>query len=487
MAEIGVVGGGLGGIAAALRMRAKGHTVTVYDRCNRLGGRAQVFEKAGYTFDAGPTIITAPVLFEELFELFDRKIDDYVTLVPLSPWYRFVFPDGENFDYGGSLEETLQEISKISPQDRKRYEKFLKKTSEIFDIGFSQLADQPFHNLATMIGQIPNIMKFRGYRSMWKLVCNNLKDERLRQAFSIQPLLVGGNPLNTPCIYGLIHFLERKWGIHFAMGGTGALVQGLSDLMDEVGINVQLQTSITEIAVNNGIATALKTDRGEEFPIDMVISNIDPTYLYRNLIPSSEQGFSAKIKAKYASMSMGLFVLFFGTAAQYPDVAHHTIVMGNRYEGLLRDIFEHKILADDFSMYLHRPTATDKSFAPDGHDSYYVLVPVPNLSASINWSTEANVFADKVVTALDRTVLPDLQHTIRVPFHMTPEDFANDYLSIAGSGFSIAPLLHQSAWFRFHNKGEGIDNLYLVGAGTHPGAGLPGVLSSAKVIDRLIQ
>lgn len=487
MAEIGVIGGGLGGIAAALRMRAKGHSVTVYDRCSRLGGRAQVFEREGYIFDAGPTIITAPVLFEELFELFHRKLEDYVTLVPLSPWYRFVFPDNEIFDYGGSLEETLREISRISPEDGPRYERFLKKTADIFDVGYTQLADQPFHNLSTMLGQVPNILKFRGYRSMWSLVCNNLKDDRLRRAFSIQPLLVGGNPLNTPCIYGLIHYLERKWGIYFVMGGTGALVQALTDLMHKVGIDIRLQTTITRIEVNKGKATALITDKGEHIPVEKVISNIDPTHLYRNLVPRNEQSISARIKAKYASLSMGLFVLYFGTATQYPGVAHHTIIMGNRYEGLLKDIFKRKILADDFSMYLHRPTATDQSFAPDGHDCFYVLVPVPNLSSSINWATEAQPFADKVIAALEKTVLPGLQTTIRVPFHMTPDDFAKDYLSIDGSGFSVAPLLHQSAWFRYHNKGEGIKNLYLVGAGTHPGGGLPGVLSSAKVIDRLIQ
>lgn len=486
MATIGVIGGGLGGIAAALRMRAKGHDVTIYDRCVGLGGRAQVFEKNGYIFDAGPTIITAPVLFQELFALFGKKMEDYITLVPLTPWYRFVFADGESFDYGGTLAETLEEVARISPADLSRYERFLQRTSDIFDIGYTQLADQPFHKLSTMIGQVPNILKFRGYRSMWKLVSDNLKDERLRRAFSIQPLLVGGNPLNTPCIYGLIHYLERKWGIYFAMGGTGALVQGLAQLMHEVGIHVQLQTTIIGIEVNNGIAESITTDKDDTFPVDMIISNADPTHLYRNLIPHKEQKISARIKAKYADLSMGLFVLYFGTARKYPDVAHHTIIMGDRYKELLKDIFKRQILADDFSMYLHRPTATDRSLAPEGHDCFYVLVPVPNLSSPINWSTEAQKFADKIIAALDRTILPGLPETIRAPFHMTPEDFAGDYLSVDGSGFSISPLLHQSAWFRYHNKGEGIKNLYLVGAGTHPGAGLPGVLSSAKVIDRLI-
>lgn len=487
MAVVGVIGGGMGGIAAALRMRAKGHDVVLFDRCACLGGRAQVFERDGYTFDAGPTIITAPVLFEELFSLFHKKIGNYVDLVPLDPWYRFVFSDGETLDYGGSLEKTLKEIERISPQDRLLYEGFLEKTREIFEIGFSQLSDQPFHNVTTLLAQVPELLKMRGYRSMWGFVSDNLKDKRLRQAFSIQPLLVGGNPLNTPCIYGLIHYLERKWGVHFAMGGTGALVQALEKLMVEEGIKIHLETTIKEVEITAGTAKALITEDGERIPVDIVISNIDPTYLYKNLIAAEKQALSAKIKTKYCSMSMGLFVLYFGTAARYEEVAHHTIIMGERYRGLLKDIFNRQILADDFSMYLHRPTATDNSFAPEGHDSFYVLVPVPNLSAPIDWSIEATKFADKVVGALDASILPNLKNTIRSSFHMTPKDFAHDYLSTMGSGFSIAPLLHQSAWFRFHNKGEGVDNLYLVGAGTHPGAGLPGVLSSAKVIDNLIQ
>ena len=481
-----VVGSGFGGMAAALRLRAKGYRVRVFDRARRLGGRAQVFERGGFRHDAGPTVITAPFLFDELFELFGQKRSDHVDFVELDPWYRFIFPGGESFDYGGTLEATLAEIERFNGNDAQNYLDLVDASRKIFDVGFSQLADQPFHSFTSMIRQIPNLARLRAYRSVWDLVSGHLEDDRLRQAFSIQPLLVGGNPFATTSIYSLIHFLERRWGIHFAMGGTGALVDALGRLMRQQGIEIHLETTIREITVERDTATGVMLEDGTTVSADLVVSNVDPAHLYGSMIPRSAQSHTVRAKRKMASYSMGLFVLFFGTTRTYDDVAHHTIWLGRRYRSLLEDIFERKLLAEDFSLYVHRPTATDASFAPEGCDSFYVLAPVPNLQANIDWSTEGPALQARIVKALDASLLPGLASSMVEDFFMTPEDFQSDYLSVEGAGFSVAPLLRQSAWFRFHNRAEGLRQLYLVGAGTHPGAGLPGVLSSAKVLDRMV-
>ncbi|MDX5594257.1 phytoene desaturase family protein [Pseudovibrio sp. SPO723] len=481
-----VIGGGFGGIAAALRLRAKNYQVTLLDRCDRLGGRAQVFEKDGYRHDAGPTVITAPFLFEELFALFGRRLDDYVDLVALDTWYEFYFQDGVRFRYGGTPEDTINEIKKLSPPDAEGYAELLRTSEKIYKVGFQQLAAQPFHKLSEMLRVLPAMVKLRSDRNVYQLVSRHLKHEKLRQAFSIQPLLVGGNPFDTTCIYNLIHFLERAHGVHFAMGGTGALVEALHKLMVEVGIKIELGQTVSRLEVEDNRVSAVRMQTGQRIGCDMVVSNADPAHLYGTMMGASEAKLGARLKTRYARKSMGLFVLFFGTNRQYPEVAHHTIWMGPRYKELLADIFKRKVLAEDFSIYLHRPTATDPSFAPQGHDSFYALVPVPNLEAKINWEREAPRMRDRVVDALSKTIVPGLEHHIRSDFWMTPEDFKHDYLSPAGAGFSIAPIFTQSAWFRFHNKAEGPKNLYLVGAGTHPGAGLPGVLSSAKVVDRLV-
>ncbi len=481
-----VIGAGFGGIAAALRLRARGYKVRVIDRSPRLGGRAQVFEREGFRHDAGPTVITAPFLFDELFELFDRRRSDYVEFVPLDPWYRFRFADGETFDYGGDVDSTLDEIRRLNEEDVEGYGALVDASRAIFDVGFEQLADQPFHSFRTMLKQLPALTRLRADRSVWQLVCRHLRDDRLRQAFSIQPLLVGGNPFDTTSIYSLIHFLERRWGIHFAMGGTGALVDALGRLMQEVGIEIELGATVERVVVEDGKATGVLLDDGQQRAADVVVSNADPAHLYRDMLPDHVQSYSAKLKRRFSKFSMGLFVLYFGTRRSYPDVAHHTIWLGQRYRELLRDIFDRKVLADDFSLYVHRPTATDPSFAPAGCDSFYVLAPVPNLEAGLDWSREGPALQKRIVSALDRTMLPGLRDCITADFFMTPQDFADDYLSVAGAGFSVAPLLRQSAWFRFHNQAEGPKNLFLVGAGTHPGAGLPGVVSSAKVLDRLL-
>ena len=481
-----VIGAGFGGIAAALRLRAKGYAVTLIDRCAALGGRAQVYEREGFRHDAGPTVITAPFLFEELFTLFGERFADHVKLVPLTPWYRFQFADGDTFDYGGTLEATLAEIERIEPRDRAGYLALLEHSRRIYDIGFTQLSAQPFHRLGTMLRQVPHLLGLRNYETVWQMVSRHLVSDKLRRAFSIQPLLVGGNPFDTTSIYGLIHFLERAYGVHFAMGGTGAVTQALGGLMERQGIALRLSTTVERVRIEQGVARGVVLADGTHVDADIVVSDTDAAHLYRDLVPRAEQALATRVKLSQAHYSMGLFVMYFGTKRTYPDVAHHTIWMGERYQELLNDIFHRQKLAEDFSLYVHRPTATDPSFAPAGQDSFYVLCPVPNLQAGIDWATEGPRLRDRIVDALERTMLPGLKASITADFYKTPEDFRDEYRSVHGAGFSVAPIFRQSAWFRFHNKSESVRNLYLVGAGTHPGAGVPGVLCSAKVIDALI-
>jgi phytoene desaturase len=481
-----VIGAGFGGIAAALRLRAKGYAVTLVDRCAALGGRAQVYEREGFRHDAGPTVITAPFLFEELFALFGERFADHVKLVPLTPWYRFQFADGDTFDYGGTLEATLAEIERIEPRDRAGYLALLQHSRRIYDIGFTQLSAQPFHRLGTMLRKVPHLLGLRNYETVWQMVSRHLVSDKLRRAFSIQPLLVGGNPFDTTSIYGLIHFLERAHGVHFAMGGTGAVTRELGGLMERQGVEVRLGATVERIRIEQGFARGVELADGTVLEADVVVSDADAAHLYRDLVPRAEQALATRVKLSQAHYSMGLFVMYFGTTRTYPDVAHHTIWMGERYRELLEDIFHRQKLAEDFSLYVHRPTATDPSFAPAGQDSFYVLCPVPNLQADIDWATEGPRLRDRIVEALERTMLPGLKAAITADFYKTPEDFRDEYRSVHGAGFSVAPIFRQSAWFRFHNKSESVRNLYLVGAGTHPGAGVPGVLCSAKVIDALI-
>lgn len=487
MSTATVIGSGFGGIAAALRLKAKGYDVNLIDRCARLGGRAQVFERDGFKHDAGPTVITAPFLFDELFELFGKKRSDYIQFLPVEPWYRFQFADGETMDYGGSIEQTQAEIARFNTDDAAGYKKLLAHSKKIFDVGFTELSDQPFNSFLTMVKQIPALLKLGCYRNVYQMVSRYISDERMRQAFTIHPLLVGGNPYETTSIYALIHYLERQWGVFFAAGGTGAIVDGLEQLMREEGINIRTKTTVSRVLVENHKATGVGLETGEIINSEVVVSNVDPLHLYDHMLPEKYQKVSAKLKKKSMQTSMGLFVLYFGTDKQYQDVAHHTIWLGKRHKELLTEIFHGSQLPDDFSLYVHRPTATDSSFAPEGCDSFYVLAPVPNLKADIDWQQEGPELQKRIVAALDQTLLPGLKQHIQADFYMTPNDFKQDYLSVDGAGFSVSPIFRQSAWFRFHNKAEGPENLFLVGAGTHPGAGVPGVLSSAKVIDKLIQ
>ena len=484
--KIIVIGSGFGGIAAALRMRAKGYEVDLHEKLDQLGGRARQFNQNGFIHDAGPTVITAPYLFRELFEIFGEEIDDFINFIPLDPWYRFRFHDGSFFNYGPNQDELLQQIKAFEPKDVNGYLKMLKHAEKIFELGYLKLADQPFHKLSSLIRYTPDIIKLKGYQSVYQFVSTYLKHPNLRQAFSIQPLLVGGNPFNTTSIYALIHALEKKWGVFFAKGGTGEIVSQLKMLMERKGINIFLNSEINKIVTSQQKVDGIVNSKGNFYKTDYLITNADPIYTNNHLIDNKKISLHNKFINKTAKHSMGLFVLFFGTKVKYEHIAHHTIWMGPRYKELLSDIFDLHKLADDFSIYLHRPTATDTNFAPMGCDSFYALIPVPNLKGNIAWEDEAPAFIKSIIKALEQTMMPKLTETICDSFYMTPENFLQDYNTPFGSGFSIAPLFRQSAWFRTHNKDDLYQNLFYVGAGTHPGAGVPGVLNSAKVIDKLI-
>jgi len=486
MTKAAVIGGGFGGIAAALRLRSKGNDVTLFERLNALGGRAQVFKKNGYIHDAGPTVITAPYLFNELFELFGENLEDHLDFRPLDPWYRFNFHDQTQFDYGPNREKMLSQIETISPQDVDGYLNMLKEANKIFELGYQKLAGHPFHRLMTMIRYAPAIIKMRGYESVYTFVSRYLKHPNLRQAFSIQPLLVGGNPFQTSSIYALIHSLEQKWGIFFCMGGTGMLVQELKNLMLRHGIKIKYQHDVESLQTRNNAISEIAFTNGHSQKFDLFVSNADPIQVSNELIGRKKISLHNAFVNKFAKHSMGLFVLFFGSKKQYKNVAHHTIWMGPRYKGLLEDIFNHHKLADDFSIYLHRPTCTDPSFAPKGHDSYYALVPVPNLKGKQDWDKIKDQLSNNILDALDKTIMPDIKENAQDIFSMTPRDFKTNYRTPFGSGFSIAPILRQSAWFRTHNQDDKYKNLFYVGAGTHPGAGVPGVINSAKAVEKIL-
>jgi phytoene desaturase len=481
-----VIGAGLGGIAAALRLRHRGYRVTVLEALDQAGGRARVFRRDGFTFDAGPTVITAPYLLDELFALFGRAMHDYVRLVPVDPFYRILFADGASFDYVGDEERILEQIARLSPRDVDGYRRLAAHAERIFDVGYVQLADQPFDRPADMLRVLPAMVRLSSHRSVYSLVSRYIRDERLRQAFTFEPLLVGGNPFTTTSIYLLIHWLERKWGVHFAMGGTAAIVAALVRLMEEVGIELRLETPVQEIEVKSGRVGGVITDTGERVPADVVVANADPTRVYQRMIaPRHRRRHSDRALAR-KRQSMSLFVAYFGTQRTYPELAHHTIVLGDRYRGLLDDVFRRRVLADDFSLYLHAPTRTDPSLAPPGCEAFYVLSPVPNLRSGVDWSARAVPYFERIRAELERRLLPGLAESMTEPFFLTPADFESTLNSADGAAFGPEPLLTQSAYFRYHNRSEDVDGLFFVGAGTHPGGGVPGVLSSARVLDRLI-
>lgn len=485
--KIVVIGSGFGGLAAAVRLATAGHEVTLCEARDKPGGRAYVYEIDGFVFDGGPTVITAPWLIEELFSEAGRDPKDYLEMVPVDPFYEICFEDGSRFRYNDDREAMIREIERFNPDDVEGYLKFLRKAKDVFKTGFD-LIDTPFTTLGSMMKVLPDLVRLRADRSVYDVVAKHISDERLRRVFSFHPLLVGGNPLQTTSIYALILYLEREWGVWFAKGGTGAVVQALVRLFEELGGNLRLSTPVEEILVDEGSRTTrgVRIAGGEEIAADAVVCNSDVAATYRYLVPPHARSKNSDRRYEKMDYSMSLWVLYFGTDRTYDDVEHHTIILGDRYRGLLTDIFDNHHLSDDFSLYLHRPTKTDPSLAPDGCDAFYVLSPVPHLDSGTDWSEAAPLYRDAVVGYLEERYMPDLSKHIVAEHHIDPVHFRDELRSYKGSAFSVAPTLTQSAWFRPHNRSEDIDNLYFCGAGTHPGAGMPGVLSSGKIVAEMV-
>jgi phytoene desaturase len=488
MARIAVIGSGFGGLAAAIRLAARGHEVDVFERRDKPGGRAYVYSVNGFNFDGGPTVITAPFLFDDLWAVAGKRREDYVRFVPCDPFYRIFDHEGRAFHYNGDEAFILDQIGRWNPDDRAGYQRFMATTRRIFQKGFVELADKPFLHVTDMLKVAPDLIAMQSYKSVYDYVSQYIQDDFLRRCFSFHPLLIGGNPFDAPSIYVMIHYLERQWGVHYAMGGTGALVEGMCRLLGEVGGRLHLNSSVVEILMDRRRVTGLRLASGEAVAADHVVSNADVTNTYRKLIPAQHRHHNTNRKLERMKYSMSLFVLYFGTNRRYTDrpLAHHNILLGQRYRGLLDDIFERKVLVDDFSLYLHMPSRTDLSLAPAGCEAFYVLAPVPHLGARVDWRVAAKPYRDTIVRFLEDRYLPDLSRAIVAEHFIDPLHFAGELDSYLGAAFSFQPTLTQSAWFRPHNCSEDFDNLYFVGAGTHPGAGLPGVLSSAIIAERLI-
>jgi phytoene desaturase len=481
-----VIGSGFGGLAAAVRLGARGFRVTVLERCDLPGGRARVFRQDGFTFDAGPTIITVPALFDELWALAGRNFADEIELRAVDPFYEIHFHDGAVFEYTGDPDRMRAQIAKFEPRDVAAYDRFINASKAACKIGFEDHGHVGFHRWQTMARMVPAMMAQQAYRSVASLVGSYFRNPQLRTVFSFHPLLIGGNPYSVSAIYCLVNYLERAWGVHFAMGGTGALITGLVSLVEGQGNTLRLQADVAEITVEGRRATGVRLADGEVIKADLVVSNADSTHTYKKLLPGLVRRRWTDRKINRARQSMGLFVWYFGTKRRYENVAHHTMVLGPRYKGLLADIFHKHKLAEDFSLYLHRPTATDPSLAPEGCDAFYVLSPVPHLDSGTDWAAHAEPYRKAIADHLSATVLPGLEDEVISSRIMTPEEFKTELLATKGAAFGLEPLISQTGYFRPHNKSEELDNLFLVGAGTHPGAGVPGVLSSARVLDEVV-
>lgn len=486
--KIIVIGSGFGGLGVAVRLAAHGHEVELFEKRDKLGGRAYVYEINGFKFDGGPTVITAPFLFDEIWELAGRKREDYFQLTACDPFYRIFDHTGRAFDYNGDTDFILRQIDQWNPADKEGYLRFIKTTKEIFDTGMA-LIDKPFLHVTDMIKVVPDLVRLQSYRSVYGYVSQFIENEFLRRCFSFHPLLIGGNPLDASSLYSLIHYLERKWGIHYARGGTHAIVSAMGRLFEELGGTVHLNAEVDEIWVEGKRVSGIRMKDGTVHRADAVVSNADVAYTYLNMIPAQYRKHNTDAAIKRKKYSMSLFVIYFGTKKLYrhdTKLVHHNIILSERYRGLLQDIFKADYLPADFSLYLHMPTLTDPSMAPEGHEAFYVLSPVPHLEANIDWTVMAKPYRNAIMNFLEENYLPDLQANIVAEHYIDPLHFRDTLNSYLGSAFSVQPTLLQSAWFRPHNRSEDFENLYFVGAGTHPGAGLPGVLASAKIVDELI-
>lgn len=488
--KIIIIGSGFGGLGAAVRLAAHGHRVEIFEKRDQLGGRAYQYEINGFKFDGGPTLVTAPFLFDDIFTAAGRHREDYVQFVPCEPFYKIFDHNGRSLSYNNDPAALNREIDRIRPEDKEGYWKFIESTKPIFEKGFVQLADKPFLHISDMLKVTPDLVKMQSYKSVYAYVSQFVKDDFLRQALSFHPLLVGGNPFDAPSIYAMINYLMDKWGVYYAIGGTGAIVDAMGKLFGELGGTVHLNSEVDEILVEGRKATGVRLKDGTVHTADIVVSNADVAWTYLNMIPSQARRWNSNLRYQAMRYSMSLFVIYFGTKRRYTEqgLVHHNIILSSRYKELLDDIFRHKILADDFSLYLHMPTYTDPSIAPPDTESFYVLSPVPHLGAKdIDWNTMAPIYKDRILGFLEKNYLPDLRANIIAETYIDPLHFQNTLNSHLGAAFSIEPTLTQSAWFRPHNRSEDFDNLYFVGAGTHPGAGMPGVLSSSIIVENLIQ
>lgn len=477
-----VIGSGFGGLAAAIRLAASGVETTILEKLPEPGGRAGVFRDAGYTFDAGPTVITAPDCIEELFLLAGRSMRSYVELLPVEPMYRLFWEDGATFDYRSDEESLLAEIAKISPEDVGGYRRFLRYSTEVFDKGYLDLCHVPFLRVRDMLKVAPDLIRLAAHRPVYDTVSKFFKSEKLRQAFSFNSLLIGGNPFRASSIYTLIHPLERRWGAYFPKGGTHALVSGLCRLFTDVGGRLHLANGATRIETDAaGRVAAVLDEKGVRHPCDLVVSNADVVNTYKHLLsglPAAERRARSLAGRRH---SMSLFVAYFGTRQSYPALTHHNVMFGPRYRELLEDIFDRGVVADDFSLYVHAPTLTDPSLAPPGGHAFYALSPVPNLEKGpVDWEQLGPAYAKRILRYLDQRYMPGLEKDVVTLRTFSPRDFAERLGAHAGSAFSLEPVLTQSAYFRVHNRDPKIPGLYFVGAGTHPGAGVPGVIGSAK-------
>lgn len=481
-----VIGSGFGGLAAAVRLGARGYHVKVIERLEQPGGRARVFRQDGFTFDAGPTIITAPFLFEDLWTLAGERMSDHVDVKSISSFYDIRFDDGDVFHYSGDADAMRAEVARFSPDDVEGYERFMARSQSLCETAFEGLGHVSFGSAVDMAKAAPDILRFGGLNSMYSIVAKYIRNEKLRVVFSFHPLLIGGNPLTASGVYGLIPYLERRWGVHYAVGGTGALVRGLQGVIERQGGVFEFNQDVEEILVENGKAIGVRLVSGREMFADIVVSNADSATTLRELLPSNVRRRWSPRAVEKAKISMGLFVWYFGTKRQFDQVGHHTIVLGPRYQGLLNNIFKDHKLSEDFSLYLHRPTSCDPSLAPPDCDAFYVLSPVPNLKGDVDWASMAEPYRQSIEDRLCETVMPGLDQEIISSHVLTPNDFQTDYRAYRGGAFSLEPVLTQSAWFRPHNRQGAVENLFLVGAGTHPGAGVPGVLSSARVLDEVV-
>ncbi|WP_181702704.1 phytoene desaturase [Chthonobacter albigriseus] len=474
-----VIGAGFGGLALAIRLQAAGIQTSLFEKRDKPGGRAYVYEDQGFIFDAGPTVITDPPCLEEVFASAGRRMSDYVELLPVSPFYRLLFDDGYAFDYDNDQDLLDRQIAMKSPDDIEGYRRFLDYSRAVYAKGYKELGAVPFLSFKDMIRVAPDLAKLQAWRSVYSMVSKFIKDEQLRQVFSFHSLLVGGNPFSTSSIYTLIHALERQGGVWFPRGGTGALIAAMVRLFQDIGGNLRLSTPVDRIETAGDRITAVIA-AGERHPVDLVASNGDIVHTYRDLLSNHPHGASKAKSLMNKRFSMSLFVIYFGLRRNHP-IAHHTVLFGPRYRPLITEIFGSDRLAEDFSLYLHAPSVTDPSLAPPGMGSYYVLAPVPHLGhAPLDWSVEGPRYRDLILDHLEQRILPGLRDDLVTVRHFTPDDFKSELNAFVGSAFSLEPILTQSAWFRPHNRDDRIHNLYIVGAGTHPGAGVPGVVGSAK-------